>query len=111
MGKLKGMKAAAKKAAKKVVKKTAPRKDKTMGDEMDELNEQITQLTNENEELKTKVEELESSLAEAEESKEPARIIKKQWTRGKLPGEKLIKTNNQTGKFEEITRAEWDALV
>lgn len=33
-----------------------------------------------------------------------------QWTRGKLPGGKLIKTDNVTGKFEEIDQAEWDRL-
>jgi hypothetical protein len=35
----------------------------------------------------------------------------KRWIRGKLPGEKLIKIDSVTGKFQEIDRGEWDSLI
>lgn len=38
-------------------------------------------------------------------------INRRLYTRGKLPGERLIKTNVQTGKTEEISRREWDLLT
>ena len=35
----------------------------------------------------------------------------KKWVRGKLPGDKLIKTDPDTGKYETIDKAEWDSLA
>ena len=106
-----------KKPVKKVAKKTATSarvlpivsrtklQDKSEGKAM----EQIEELQEENKVLREKVEELEARLENAEAAASVSPAIK--WVRGKLPGEKLIKTDPETGKFEEIDRAEWDALA
>jgi len=77
-----------------------------MTTEIDDLREQIDELQKENDQLKERNEELENS-AEATTAKTP----RVKWVRGKLPGEKLIKTNPETGAFEEIDKQEWDLLA
>ena len=74
-----------------------------MDERVEDLEQAVTELTEENDALKAKIAELESKV----ETTQP----KKRWTRGKLPGEKLIKTDPETGDFVEIDRAEWDALA
>jgi TolA-binding protein len=77
-----------------------------MTTEIDDLREQIDELQKENDQLKERNEELENS-AEATTAQTP----RVKWVRGKLPGEKLIKTNPETGAFEEIDKQEWDLLA
>jgi len=81
----------------------AERPRRTMGDEVEELQAKVSQLTEENDQLRARVAQLETSAGDAP----PSGV----WKRGKLPGEKLIKTNVETGKFQVIDRAEWDALA
>lgn len=76
-------------------------KKKTMTDQMQELEEQVEKLEEENAALRDKIASLEGA------SGAPPR----KWVRGKLPGEKLIKTDSETGEFEEISQAEFDSLA
>ena len=82
---------------------------KKMSDEIDDLTRQVEELTQENSELKAKVEELERNNAAINALPGPGQT--KEWTRGKLPGDKLIKTSTKTGEFEEIDQQEWDSLA
>ena len=83
-----------------------------MSDELDDLYLQVAKLEEENQALKEKNEQLESDLIEAHSTAAaPDAAAKKKWIRGKLPGEKLIKTDNETGAFQEISREEWNALA
>ena len=50
--------------------------------------------------------ELDLSAAAAPVSREERQL----WQRGKLPGEKLVKTNKQTGEVVVIKRDEWNQL-
>lgn len=103
--------------AKKMSKAPAPgasRKERPhkMSDELDDLYLQVAKLEEENQALKEKNEQLESDLIEAHSTAAaPDTAAKKKWIRGKLPGEKLIKTDNETGAFQEISREEWNALA
>jgi molecular chaperone GrpE (heat shock protein) len=68
------------------------------------------------EELEAKVSELEDKIIElnAENEqlrKKPQGKPAKKWQRGKLPGERYIKTDPETGHFLEINKAEWDSLA
>jgi hypothetical protein len=54
--------------------------------------------------------ELPLSLVSAPLSAEELAAERRQWRRGKLPGEKLIKINRQTGEFVVIQRDEWNRL-
>ena len=116
------VKAITRKLARKAINKRSPKaaptppkaekkeKKKAMSEELDDLREQVERLTRENESLREQVEEL-GGEAEASEGGDADLPPKRRWTRGKLPGDKLIKTDNKTGKFEEITREEWDSLA
>lgn len=103
--------------AKKTAKKTAPapvklskraikkfvsegRKDKTM---------EYEELVKENERLRGVVSELEERVEDLQEVAGPSPAPIK-WVRGKLPGEKYIKTDSATGKFVQIDKTEWDSL-
>lgn len=85
-------------------------------EELDECNKELrkatrtaSKLTEENDALKVSVADL---LAENERLRSEGPIGEtKRFTRGKLPGEKLIKVEIATGKFEEIDKAEWDSLA
>jgi predicted RNase H-like nuclease (RuvC/YqgF family) len=111
------LKAVAKKAARKALTRRAPtpppppppkaekKEKKKMSEQIDSLETQVDELTQENEELRAKVAELERNPGSAAPTGE------KKWVRGKLPGEKLIKTNTETGDYEEIDQAEFDSLV
>lgn len=77
------------------------------------------ELVVENEALKAQVSELEAKVdeleAEVDEYRDhdvasPPSEPTVKWVRGKLPGEKYIKTDPSTGKFEVIDKAQWDSL-
>jgi hypothetical protein len=85
-------------ASKKFVSKG--RKGKTM---------EYEELVKENERLRGMVSELEERVEDLQEVAGPSPAPIK-WVRGKLPGEKYIKTDPETGKFEQIDKAEWDSL-
>jgi hypothetical protein len=89
--------------AKPSTPRKAERQRRTMGDEVEELQKQVSELTEENDQLRARVAQLEAGKGNTP----PSGV----WKRGKLPGEKLIKTNVETGKFQEINRAEWDSLA
>jgi len=101
----------------KKMKKAPPgasrkRRINKMSDDIAELYEQIDKLREENEELKAKNEQLESDITQAQSTAAaPETTSKTRWLRGKLPGEKLIKTDKETGAFEEISREEWNTLA
>jgi len=68
------------------------------------------------EELEAKVEELEDKIIELNAENErlrstPQAETPKKWQRGKLPGERYIKTDPETRRFLEINKAEWDSLA
>lgn len=46
----------------------------------------------------------------AQKRRAVAALESRRWTRGKLPGGKLIRTDKASGKFEEVDREEWDRL-
>jgi hypothetical protein len=73
-------------------------------EENQRLKEQVKELTDARNELTLKIEELEDKPIP------PDPPTAKNWMRGKLPGERFIKTDPETGKFEEIDKAEWDSL-
>lgn len=85
-------------------------------EEIDECNKELrkasrtnAKLSDDNEALRISVADL---LTENERLRSEGPIGEtKRFTRGKLPGEKLIKVEIATGKFEEIDKAEWDSLV
>ena len=87
----------------------------TKQEEIDELTKELkkvtrtnAKLTEENDVLKLSVADL---LAENERLRHEGPVGEtKRFTRGKLPGEKLIKIETATGKYEEIEKAEWDLL-
>ena len=87
----------------------------TKQEEIDELNKELkkavrtnTKLTEENDALKISVADL---MADNERLRLEGPVGEaKRFTRGKLPGEKLIKVETATGKFEVIDKAEWDSL-
>jgi len=112
MGRAKAIaKKAANKALTRAVSRTAPtpppkaekKEKKAMDERVEDLEQAVQELTEENDALKAKVAELESKVETA--------APRKRWARGKLPGEKLIKTDQETGDFVEIDRDEWDALA
>lgn len=87
--------------------------DERDGDEVDKDDEE------EEEELEAKptAEELTAAAAAAIpaireiEAQAPAiRAIRGLWIRGKLPGEKLIKTNRDTGEVVGVNRHDWDRI-
>lgn len=88
-----------------------------MSEKIQELEARVSELEAENGELKQKNLDLATMVEELEERAnlegEGANVtpIKQRWTRGKLPGDKLIKTDVATGKFQEIDREEWDSLA
>lgn len=89
--------------SKRVIKKFVSEgrtEEKTM-DEMEELQEENRTLREELAQLKD-----DALRGGAAAIKDQAR----RWIRGKLPGERLIKTDPDTGKYEEIDKAEWDSL-
>lgn len=125
MGRLKRLaKKGAKKAAKKgitAVKATPPvriakqtmRKFMQGGgamedDRLEELEKANAKLVKDNAKLETRVEELK---AEAQDRPETEVEAKNKWSRGTLPGNKYIKIDHATGKFEEIDKQEWDSLA
>ena len=126
MGKLKGV---IKKVAKKTAKTAAavakdaavkriptPIKQAIQRRAEDKMMEDLEQLQEENNNLRednqAMAEEIARLKAEAKKVQAiPAPEQAKKWIRGKLPGEKLIKTDPETGEFKEIDRAEWDTLT
>lgn len=70
------------------------------------LTERVEELERENEKLKARIEELEAIQANPTQAREE----EPKWERGVLPGNKYIKTDLNTGNFEEITKQEWDQL-
>jgi cell division protein FtsB len=134
---MKRLKAVVKKAATKAITRRAAatrppkakkKEKKTMSEEFEELRLQVDELTDENAKLKDRIAELESGggneltdenarlkdrIAELESGggSAPPEEEKRKWIRGKLPGEKLIKTDSATGEFEEIDREEWESLA
>lgn len=112
---MKRLKAVVKKTATKAITRRAAatrppkakkKEKKTMSEEFEELRLQVDELTDENAKLKDRIAELESGGGSA-----PPEEEKRKWIRGKLPGEKLIKTDSATGEFEEIDREEWESLA
>src|ERR1700727_3980930 len=101
--------AAAKKTPTRIAAPTSPpkaakkEKRKTMSEEFDELRLEVDELTEENARLKDRVAELEGGGA--------AGAPPRRWVRGKLPGEKLIKTDSETGALIESDQAEIDSLA
>jgi predicted RNase H-like nuclease (RuvC/YqgF family) len=93
------------KKAKSPPKVAKKEKKKTMSDQMQELEIQVEKLEEENAALKDTVTRLERAAMVGTTT--PAR----KWIRGKLPGEKLIKTDTETGEFQEIDQAEFDSLA
>lgn len=83
---------------------TPGKKEGTMGDEMEELQK-------ENAKLRRRVDEMEAYQKEAEAEVAQKRPDAKKWIRGKLPGDKLIKTDPDTGEWTQIDRAEWELLA
>jgi uncharacterized small protein (DUF1192 family) len=85
--------------------KNHERKLKAMSVEIKELEEHIATLTDEN----TRLKELNANQAQQIDQLNGSKQIR--WTRGKLPGEKLIKSDPDTGAWMEISREEWDSLA
>jgi len=86
----------------------------TKQEEIDELTKELkkvtrtnAKLTEENDALKVSMADL---LAENERLRREGPDEVPKFTRGKLPGEKLIKVDEATGRFEVIEKTEWDSL-
>ena len=95
-------------AKKKAVTKR-PVKERTMDQleqENQSLTERVEELEAENEELRAANDLLKAKLAEdsVEEADQP------KWKRGIMPGSVYIRTDLKTGKFEKITKQEWDLI-
>lgn len=87
----------------------------TKQEEIDELSKELkkvskinAKLLDDNEALKLSVADL---LTENERLRSEGPVGEtKRFTRGKLPGEKLIKVEIATGRYEVIEKPEWDSL-
>jgi len=77
-------------------------------DQVIELNGRIEDLQRENSDLRRKLAEAEDSLNQAPG---PTPTTRREWIRGQLPGDVMIKTNTVTGKFVAIDKAEYDSLA
>lgn len=101
------------KASALITKATSPpqaakkERKKTMSDQIEELEIQVEKLEEENAELKDRIAELEGATTGSGGATERVR----KWIRGKLPGERFIKTDSETGEFEVIDQAEFDSLA
>lgn len=111
----------------KLAKKYPDPKDKRMSEQDDkiiELQGKVEELTTANEELAQQLEDLtkengklKHKLKSKPEADDDSTVEQtsnnprlKVWVRGILPGEKYIKTNQQTGEVVAITKAEWDTV-
>ena len=97
-------------APKPIAPPKAEKRQRRSMDDLEQENEklrgQVAELTKENDTLAAHVEELRGKIETG--SVDPA---KTKWKRGKLPGEKYIKTDLDTGKFTVIDKQEWDSLA
>ena len=86
----------------------------TKQEELDECNKELRKATRTNAKLTEENDALKLSVADLLATNERLRVEGPgeipRFTRGKLPGEKLIKVDMGTGRFEVIEKAEWDSL-
>jgi hypothetical protein len=116
--------AAAVKKSPRPAAKTRPARAREVST-MSSQEDKIIALQGENEQLRAELKEVKSELRAAnkelrelepvggdDETPAPAPGPRgvRPWVRGILPGDKLIKTNTQTGQVVTINKEEWDGL-